>query len=267
MSIPLRKEDELIKLREACKLAADVLVMIEPHVKAGVTTGELDRICHQYMVEQQKVIPACLGYHGFPKATCISLNEVVCHGIPSDDKVLKNGDIVNIDVTVIKDGYYGDNSKMYVVGETNIRSQKLVDAAQEALYVGLRAVKPGVRLNEIGRAVQKYTEAQGFSVVREYCGHGIGTEFHNEPQVLHYYADDGGVVLQPGMVFTIEPMINAGKKEVRLMNDGWTVKTKDRSHSAQFEHQIVVTENGCEVMTIRDEEIAAGRIQRHMNNL
>ena len=266
MSIPLRTEAEIVKLREACKLAADVLVMIEPYVKAGVTTGELDRICHQYMVEQQKTIPACLGYHGFPKATCISLNEVVCHGIPSDDKVLKDGDILNIDVTVIKDGYYGDNSKMYIVGETNIRSKKLVDAAQEALYVGLRAVKPGVRLNEIGRAVQKYTEAQGFSVVREYCGHGIGTEFHNEPQVLHYYADDGGVILKPGMVFTIEPMINAGKKEVRLMNDGWTVKTKDRSHSAQFEHQLVVTENGCEVMTIREEEIAEGRISRVMVN-
>ena len=249
MAIPLRTEDEIVKLREACKLAADVLIMIEPYVKEGVSTGELDRICHDYMVNVQKVIPACLNYHGYPKATCISLNEVVCHGI-----------------TVIKDGYYGDNSKMYIVGETNIRSKKLCEAAQEALYVGLRTVKPGIRLNEIGRAVQKYTEAQGFSVVREYCGHGIGTEFHSEPQVLHYYADDGGVILKPGMVFTIEPMINAGKKEVRLMGDGWTVKTKDRSHSAQFEHQIVVTESGCEVMTIRDEEIAEGRIQRIMIN-
>ena len=174
---------------------------------------------------------------------------------------------MNIDVTVIKDGYFGDNSKMYIVGETNLRSKKLVDAAQEALYVGLRTVKPGIRLNEIGKAVQKYTESETFSVVREYCGHGIGTEFHCEPQVLHYYADDGGVILKPGMVFTIEPMINAGKKEVRLMGDGWTVKTKDRSHSAQFEHQLVVTENGCEVMTIRDEEIAEGRIQRFMVNV
>lgn len=267
MAIPIRTEEEIIKLREACKLAADVLVMIEPHVKAGVTTGELDRICHEYMVNVQGVIPACLGYHGFPNATCISLNEVVCHGIPSKDKALKNGDILNIDVTVIKDGYFGDNSKMFIVGETNIRSQKLVEAAQEALYVGLRAVKPGVRLNEIGRAVQKYTEAQGFSVVREYCGHGIGDQFHSEPQVLHYYADDGGVVLKKGMVFTIEPMINAGKKEVRVMGDGWTVKTKDRSHSAQYEHQIVVTDEGCEVMTIREEEEKAGRITRFMNNL
>ncbi|MDG6894058.1 type I methionyl aminopeptidase [Volucribacter amazonae] len=267
MNIPLRKSEEIEKLREACRLAAEVLVMIEPYVKAGISTGELDRICHDYMVNHQKVIPACLGYHNYPKATCISLNEVVCHGIPSDDKILKNGDILNIDVTVIKDGYFGDNSKMYIVGETNIRSKKLVEAAQEALYVGLRKVKPGIRLNEIGRAIQQYTEAQGFSVVREYCGHGIGTEFHCDPQVLHYYADDGGVILQEGMVFTIEPMINAGKKEVRLMGDGWTVKTKDRSHSAQYEHQIVVTQQGCEVMTIRDEEQQAGRISRFMVNL
>lgn len=267
MSIPLRNEEEIVKLREACRLAQDVLVMIEPYVKAGVTTGELDRICHEYMVNVQGTIPAPLNYHGFPKATCISINEVVCHGIPSDDRILKDGDILNIDITVIKDGYYGDNSKMYMVGEAPIRSKKLVEAAQEALYVGLRAVKPGVRLNEIGKAVQKYTESQGFSVVREYCGHGIGTEFHCEPQVLHYYADDGGVILQKGMVFTIEPMINAGKRETRLMGDGWTVKTKDRSHSAQYEHQIVVTDNGCEVMTIREEEEKAGRISRIMVNI
>lgn len=267
MSIPLRNEEEIVKLREACRLAQDVLVMIEPYVKAGVTTGELDRICHEYMVNVQGTIPAPLNYHGFPKATCISINEVVCHGIPSDDRILKDGDILNIDITVIKDGYYGDNSKMYIVGEPPIRSKKLVEAAQEALYVGLRAVKPGVRLNEIGKAVQKYTESQGFSVVREYCGHGIGTEFHCEPQVLHYYADDGGVILREGMVFTIEPMINAGKRGTRLMGDGWTVKTKDRSHSAQYEHQIVVTANGCEVMTIREEEEKAGRISRIMVNI
>lgn len=267
MAIPLRSETEIVKIREACKLASDVLVMIEPYIKEGISTGELDRICHDYMVNVQKTIPACLGYHGFPKATCISLNEVVCHGIPSDIKLLKNGDIVNIDVTVIKDGYFGDNSKMYIVGETNVRSKKLCEVAQEALYQGIRTVKAGIRLREIGRIVQKYTEEQGFSVVREYCGHGIGTEFHCEPQVLHYYADDGGIILQPGMVFTIEPMINAGKKEVRLMGDGWTVKTKDRSHSAQYEHQIVVTETGCEVMTIREEEITEGRIQRIMVNI
>ncbi|WP_082987534.1 type I methionyl aminopeptidase [Gallibacterium genomosp. 3] len=264
MAIPLRTEEEIEKLRVACKLASDVLVMIEPYVKAGVTTGELDRICHDYIVNEQKAIPACLNYHGFPKSVCISINEVVCHGIPSDDKKLKEGDILNIDVTVIKDGYFGDNSKMYIVGEAPIRSKKLCEVTQESLYLALRTVKPGIRLNEIGRVIQQFVEKQGFSVVREYCGHGVGTEFHCEPQVLHYYADDGGVVLQPGMVFTIEPMVNAGKKEIRLMGDGWTVKTKDRSHSAQYEHQIVVTENGCEILTIRDEEL--DRIQRIMIN-
>ncbi|MDH2999713.1 type I methionyl aminopeptidase [Chelonobacter oris] len=267
MNIPIRSESELEKLREACKLAQDVLVMIEPYVKAGVTTGELDRICHDYMVNVQNVIPASLNYHGFPKSTCISINEVVCHGIPSDDKLLKNGDIVNIDVTVIKDGFFGDNSKMYLIGEPSIKAKRLCEVTQESLYIGLRTVKPGIRLNEIGRNIQQYVESKGCSVVREYCGHGIGDQFHCDPQVLHYYADDGGVVLQPGMVFTIEPMVNAGRREVRLMKDEWTVKTKDRSPSAQYEHQIVVTETGCEVMTIRDEEIAAGRISRQMVNI
>lgn len=268
MNIPLRNESEIAKLRIACKLAADVLDMIEPYVKAGVTTEELNKICHDYMVKKQKTIPAPLNYHGFPKSVCISVNEVVCHGIPSEKKVLKNGDIVNIDVTVIKDGYYGDNSKMYVVGgETNIRSQKLIDVTQECLYRGIRAVKPGVALREIGRTIQNYAEGNGFSVVREYCGHGIGTEFHCDPQVLHYDGGDDGVILKEGMVFTIEPMINAGRRETRLMSDGWTVKTKDRSHSAQFEHQIVVTKDGCEVMTIRPEEEAAGCISRIMHNV
>ena len=262
----IKNEKDIEGIRKSGIINNGALDLIASKICAGMDTETINLLAHNYIVEHGG-IPACLNYHGFPKATCISINEVVCHGIPSDDKKLKRGDIVNIDVTVIKDGYFGDNSKMYVVGETNIRSQKLVEAAQEALYVGLRTVKPGIRLNEIGKAVQKYTESQGFSVVREYCGHGVGTEFHCEPQVLHYYADDGGVILKPGMVFTIEPMINAGKKEVRIMGDGWTVKTKDRSHSAQYEHQIVVTETGCEVMTIRDEEIAEGRIQRMMNNL
>lgn len=264
-NIPIRTEDEIVKLREACKIASDILVMIEPYVKEGVTTGELDRICHDY-INQQQVIPACLGYHGYPNATCISLNEVVCHGIPSPDKKLKKGDILNIDVTVIKDGYFGDNSKMYVVGEPSVKDKRLIEVTQEALYIALRAVKPGIRLNQIGKVIQQYVEKEGFSVVREYCGHGIGDQFHSDPQVLHYYADDEGVILQEGMVFTIEPMINAGKKEIRLMGDGWTVKTKDRSHSAQFEHQIVITKDGCEILTIRDEEIASGRIQRQMRN-
>lgn len=267
MTIPLRSKEEIKKIREACKLASEVLVMIEPYVKSGISTEELNNICHNYMVNEQHTIPAPLNYHGFPKSVCISVNEVVCHGIPSPNKFLKNGDIVNIDVTVIKDGYYGDNSKMYIVGgETNIRSQNLVDTTQEALYVGIRTVKAGIRLREIGRAIQKFAEGKGFSVVREYCGHGIGTEFHCPPQVLHYDGDDEGVILQAGMVFTIEPMINAGKKEIRLMNDGWTVKTKDHCHSAQFEHQILVTTDGCEVMTIREEEINAGKISRFMIN-
>ncbi|MDH2925145.1 methionine aminopeptidase type I [Nicoletella semolina] len=265
-NIPIRTEQEIEKLRVACQLAADVLVMIEPYVKEGISTGELDRICHEYIENVQQATPACLGYHGFPKAICISLNEVVCHGIPSDDKKLKKGDILNIDVTVIKDGYFGDNSKMYVVGEPSLKDKRLLEVTQESLYIGIRTVKAGIRLNQIGKAIQQYAEKAGFSVVREYCGHGIGDAFHCDPQVLHYFSDDGGVVLQEGMVFTIEPMINAGKKEIRLMGDGWTVKTKDRSHSAQYEHQIVVTKEGCEVLTIREEEIASGRIQRIMKN-
>ncbi|MDE3932515.1 type I methionyl aminopeptidase [Glaesserella parasuis] len=265
-NIPIRSEAEIEKLRIACKLASDVLVMIEPYVKEGISTGELDRICHEYIEQVQKAIPACLGYHGYPKATCISLNEVVCHGIPNPEKKLKKGDILNIDVTVMKDGYYGDNSKMYAVGVPTIKDKRLLEVTQECLYIGLCAVKPGIRLNQIGKAIQQFAEKEGFSVVREYCGHGIGDQFHCEPQVLHYFSDDGGVVLQEGMVFTIEPMINAGKKEIRLMGDGWTVKTKDRSHSAQYEHQIVVTKDGCEVMTIRDEEIFEGRISRLMKN-
>ncbi|MDP8162615.1 type I methionyl aminopeptidase [Pasteurella skyensis] len=263
-NIPIRTGAEIEKLRIACKLASDVLVMIEPYVKEGVTTGELDRICHDYIVNEQHAIPACLNYHGFPKSVCISINEVICHGIPSDNKKLKKGDIVNIDVTVIKDGYFGDNSKMYFIGEPPIKSKRLCEVAQESLYIALRTVKPGIRLNQIGKVIQTYVEKQGFSVVREYCGHGIGVEFHCDPQVLHYYSDDGGVILQEGMVFTIEPMVNAGKKEVRLMGDGWTVKTKDRSHSAQYEHQIIVTKDGCEVMTIRDEEL--DRISQIMVN-
>ena len=266
MAIPLRTEEELAKIRIACKLASDVLVMIEEHIKEGVTTGELDRICHEYIEKVQGGKPANVGYHGFKHATCISLNEVVCHSIPSFEKKLKKGDILNLDVTVIKDGYFGDNSKMYVVGEPSTRDKRLCEVTQECLYQGIRAVKPGARLNSIGKAIQEYAEKEGFSVVREYCGHGIGDVYHAEPQVLHYYADDGGVILRKGMVFTIEPMINAGKKEVRLMGDGWTVKTKDRSHSAQYEHEIVVTDDGCEVMTIREEEEKEGRISRFMVN-
>lgn len=253
MAITIKTADEIEKMRVAGRLAAEVLEMIEPHVKAGVTTGELDKICHDYIVNVQQAVPAPLNYHGFPKSTCISVNEVVCHGIPGE-KVLKDGDIVNFDITVIKDGYHGDTSKMIIVGKPTILGERLCRITQESLYLSLKMVKPGVRLREIGKAIQKLAEAEGFSIVREYCGHGIGAEFHEEPQVLHYDADDGGVILREGMTFTIEPMINAGKRQVRLMGDGWTVKTKDRSLSAQYEHTILVTADGCEILTLRSDE-------------
>lgn len=253
MAITIKTADEIEKMRVAGSLAAEVLEMIEPHVKAGVTTGELDKICHDYIVNVQQAVPAPLNYHGFPKSTCISVNEVVCHGIPGE-KVLKDGDIVNFDITVIKDGYHGDTSKMIIVGKPTILGERLCRITQESLYLSLKMVKPGVRLREIGKAIQKFAEAEGFSIVREYCGHGIGAEFHEEPQVLHYDADDGGVILREGMTFTIEPMINAGKRQVRLMGDGWTVKTKDRSLSAQYEHTILVTADGCEILTLRSDE-------------
>lgn len=253
MAITIKTANEIEKMRVAGRLAAEVLEMIEPHVRAGVTTGELDKICHDYIVNVQQAVPAPLNYHGFPKSTCISVNEVVCHGIPGE-KVLKDGDIVNFDITVIKDGYHGDTSKMIIVGKPTILGERLCRITQESLYLSLKMVKPGVRLREIGKAIQKFAEAEGFSIVREYCGHGIGAEFHEEPQVLHYDADDGGVILREGMTFTIEPMINAGKRQVRLMGDGWTVKTKDRSLSAQYEHTILVTADGCEILTLRSDE-------------
>lgn len=254
MAISIKTPEEIEKMRVAGRLAADVLEMIAPHVKPGVSTGELDRLCNDYIVNHQHAVSACLGYHGFPKSVCISLNEVVCHGIPDDEKTLKDGDIVNIDVTVIKDEYHGDTSKMFIVGKPTILGERLCRITQESLYLALRMVKPGIRLRTLGAAIQKFAEAEGFSVVREYCGHGIGRGFHEEPQVLHYDADDGGVVLQAGMTFTIEPMVNAGDFRIRTMKDGWTVKTKDRSLSAQYEHTIVVTEDGCEILTLRSDD-------------
>ena len=254
MAITIKTPEEIEKMRVAGRLAAEVLEMIEEHVKPGISTGELDRICNDYIVNTQKAVSASLGYHGFPKSVCISINEVVCHGIPSDERILKDGDIVNIDVTVIKDDYHGDTSKMFIAGKPTILGERLCRITQESLYLALRMVKPGIRLRTLGREIQKFVEAQDFSVVREYCGHGIGKGFHEEPQVLHYDADDGGVVLQAGMAFTIEPMVNAGDYRIRSMKDGWTVKTKDRSLSAQYEHTIVVTENGCEIMTLRKDD-------------
>ncbi|MDR0806134.1 MAG: type I methionyl aminopeptidase [Enterobacteriaceae bacterium] len=254
MAISIKTPEDIEKMRVAGRLAAEVLEMIEPYVKPGVTTAELDRICDDYIVNTQHAVSACLNYHGFPKSVCISVNEVVCHGIPSDEKKLKDGDIVNIDVTVIKDGFHGDTSKMYFVGKPTILGERLCRVTQESLYLALRMIKPGIRLRTLGKAIQQYVEAQGFSVVREYCGHGIGEGFHEEPQVLHYDADDGGVVLQKGMTFTVEPMVNAGDYRIRSMKDGWTVKTKDRSLSAQYEHMIAVTDTGCEILTLRKDD-------------
>ena len=248
MATSIKTADEIAKMRVAGRLAADVLHMIRPHVQAGITTEELDRICHDYIVNTQQAIPAPLNYHGFPKSICTSLNHQVCHGIPGK-RILKQGDIINIDVTVIKDGYHGDTSKMFFVGESSPLARRLVQVSYECMCIGIEMVKPGVRLGDIGYAIQDHAESNNFSVVREYCGHGIGRQFHEEPQVLHYGKPGTGLALEPGMIFTIEPMVNAGKRHVKLMPDNWTVVTKDHSLSAQWEHTILVTDTGFEVLT------------------
>ena len=253
MAVYIKTPEEIEKMRVAGRLAAEVLEMVAPHVQPGVTTEELDAICHDYIVNVQKAIPAPLNYKGFPKSICTSVNHVVCHGIPGR-KRLKKGDIINIDVTVIKDGFHGDTSMMFFVGEPSVQARRLVRVARECLYIGIRQVRPGARLGDIGYAIQRHAEAHGYSVVREYCGHGIGRRFHEEPQVLHYGRPGTGMVLQPGMTFTIEPMINAGKHPVKLLADGWTVVTKDHSLSAQWEHTVLVTEDGYEVLTRRSDE-------------
>ena len=240
-------------MRIAGRLAAEVLEMIGPHVRPGVTTDELNDICHHYIVNQQQAIPAPLNYRGFPKSICTSINHVVCHGIPGPKK-LKDGDIVNIDITVIKDGFHGDTSKMFLVGNASIRAKRLVDITYECMALGIRMVKPGVRLGDIGHAIQKHAEQAGYGVVREYCGHGIGREFHEDPQVLHYGSRGTGMALAEGMIFTIEPMINAGGRHVKLLPDQWTVVTKDRKLSAQWEHTVLVTADGYEVLTRRPDE-------------
>jgi methionyl aminopeptidase len=255
----IKTPEEIQKMRVAGRLAAEVLEMIEPYVKPGVTTEELDRLCHDFIVLQQQAIPAALNYRGthgvFPKSVCTSVNHVVCHGIPGNKK-LKDGDIVNVDVAVIKDGWYGDTSKTFLVGNTSILAKRLTRVAQECLYLGIKAVKPGTRLGDIGAVIQRHAETQHFSVVRDYCGHGIGRVFHEPPQVLHYGKPGMGQELRLGMTFTIEPMINAGTYETTLMPDGWTVITKDRKLSAQWEHTLLVTETGVEVLTLRQEEFA-----------
>ena len=254
MSVTLKTPEEIEQMRTAGQMAAEVLEMIGEHVRPGVTTGELDRICHDYIVNHQQAIPACLGYHGFPRSVCTSVNHVICHGIPSEKKSLKKGDIVNIDVTVIKDGWHGDTSKMFLVGEVSPATRRLVEVTRECMLRGIELVRPGTRLGDIGHVIQEHAERNHFSVVREYCGHGIGRGFHEPPQVLHYGKPDTGLVLEEGMVFTIEPMINAGKPHTRQLSDGWTVVTRDRRLSAQWEHTIAVTATGPDVLTRRREE-------------
>lgn len=236
-------------MRVAGRLAADVLDVIGDYVQPGVTTGELDRICHEYIVKEQQAVPAPLNYRGFPKSVCTSVNHVVCHGIPGEKK-LKGGDIVNIDVTVIKDGFHGDTSRMFYVGQPGVQAERLTTVAREAMWHGIRALGPGKHLGDVGEAIQEYAERHRFSVVREYCGHGIGRGFHEDPQVLHYGRAGTGMALEPGMALTVEPMINAGKRQVRLLPDGWTVVTKDHSLSAQWEHTVLITEDGFEVLTL-----------------
>ena len=249
LRVSIKSEQDIEKLRISGRLAAQVLQMIGEHVKPGVTTAYLDDLCHDYIVNTLKVIPANVGYHGYTKTTCISPNEVVCHGIPSTKTVLKDGDIINIDVAVIKDGFYGDTSRMYYVGQVKPEAKKLVDTTYEAMRAGIHAVKPGATLGDIGYAIQSVAHREGYSIVREYCGHGIGRVYHEQPSVLHYGQPGQGLVLEKGMVFTIEPMVNAGKARVKELKDGWTVVTTDQSLSAQWEHMVAVTDTGFEVLS------------------
>lgn len=253
MTIGIKTPQEQDLMRKAGKLAAEVLEMIENHVEAGITTAKLDDICHQFILDQG-AIPAPLNYKGFPKSICTSVNHVICHGIPSDKKTLKNGDILNIDITVIKDGYHGDTSKMFFVGKPSPLADRLVKVAQECLFLGIEQVKPGNHLGDIGFVIATRAKMEKFGVVREYCGHGIGKVFHEEPQVLHYGKPGERELIEEGMTFTIEPMLNAGKADTKLLPDGWTVVTRDKKLSAQWEHTLLVTANGVEILTLRNEE-------------
>jgi methionyl aminopeptidase len=254
MSVIIKDKAAIEKMRVAGRLTAQTLEMIGPHVKAGVTTEALDQICHDYIVNELEAIPAPLNYRGFPKSICTSINDVICHGIPGPKK-LKDGDIINIDISVIKDGYHGDSSITFFVGEPSVLAKRLVEATRECLYVGIAQVKPGASIRDIGKAIQAHAKKYNYSIVREYCGHGIGEGFHEEPQILHYESNEqADVILKPGMCFTIEPMINAGKRHVKHLPDNWTVKTKDRSLSAQWEHTLLVTEDGVEILTLRKDE-------------
>ncbi len=253
MSIVIKTADEIAKMRIACKLAAEVLEMIAPYVVAGVSTDELDKICHDYIIDVQQAIPAPLNYRGFPKSICTSINQQICHGIPSEKK-LKPGDIVNVDITVIKDDYHGDTSQMFCIEPVPLHAKRLVDITRQCLFLGIEQIKPGAHFGDIGYAIQKHAENNRYSVVREFCGHGIGKNFHEEPHVMHFGKQGDGAVMQPGMIFTIEPMINIGKRHMKILPDGWTAVTKDRSLSAQWEHTMLVTETGYEILTLREEE-------------
>lgn len=254
MTITINNTDDIAKMRIAGRLGSEVIDYITPFVVHGVTTDELDKLCHDYIVNVQQAIPAPLnyapdGHTPYPKSICTSVNHVICHGVPGD-KVLKNGDIVNIDITVIKDGYHGDTSRMFMVGEVSIQAKRLSELTYQAMWLGIKQVRPDATLGDIGYAIQSFAEKNGFSIVREFCGHGIGTKFHTDPQILHYGRPGQGLKLKAGMIFTIEPMINAGKRDIKQMPDGWTIVTKDRSLSAQWEHTVLVTETGYEVMTL-----------------
>lgn len=249
MAITIKTAEDIAQMRVAGRLAAEVLALMHEHVRPGVSTEELDRIAHEHIVNVQGAIPANVGYKGFPKTLCTSVNSVICHGIPAPNKILKDGDIVNIDVTVIKDGWHGDTSRMYVVGKPSVLAQRLIDATHTAMMLGIEQVRPDATLGDVGHAIQHYAEGQGFSVVREYCGHGIGRIYHEDPQVLHYGRPGEGLRLREGMTFTVEPMLNAGKRHTRLLPDGWTVVTKDHSLSAQWEHTLAVTADGFEILT------------------
>ena len=251
--IIIKTPEEIEKMRIAGKLAAEVLEMITPYVKEGVTTAELDTRCHDYIVNEQNAYPAPLNYHGFPKSICTSINHVVCHGIPADKK-LKKGDIINIDVTVKKDGFHGDTSKMFIIGEPSVSAKKLVEVTHKCLWKGIKVVKPGNHFGDIGAVIEKYAKSFGYSIVDTFCGHGIGRDFHEPPQVMHHGKTGTGAMFEEGMIFTIEPMINTGKRAVSILKDGWTAVTKDRSLSAQWEHTILVTKDGYEVLTLREEE-------------
>ena len=253
MNVSLKTPEDIEKMRVAGRLASEVLDFITPHVKSGIATGKLDELCHDYMVNVQGTIPAPLnyappGHRPYPKSVCTSVNHQVCHGIPGD-KILKHGDVINIDVTVIKDGYHGDTSRMFYIGEPSIQAKRLCESTYESMWRGISIVKPGATLGDIGHAIQSFAESNGFSIVREFCGHGIGKKFHEDPQILHYGKAGSGMALKAGMIFTVEPMINAGKKDIRMLGDGWTVVTADHSLSAQWEHTVLVTDDGFEVLT------------------